>query len=86
MTPTPKSEPVRTATLLAPAIVWLAAYFWPGTEVSSEQATIAATVVLAAGSWFARRRVRPVAKGWNDATLARGGAVPPLDDPPRPLE
>jgi hypothetical protein len=62
MTPTPKSEPVISATLLAPVIVWLVAYFWPGTEVSSEQATIAATIVLAIGSAVARSRVRPLSK------------------------
>ena len=58
MTPTPKSEPVLTATLLAPVLVWLVAYFFPGTDISSEQATIAATVVLAIGSAVARSRVR----------------------------
>jgi len=58
MTPTPRSEPVLTATLLAPVLVWLVAYFFPGTDISSEQATIAATVVLAIGSAVARSRVR----------------------------
>jgi len=62
MTPTPKSEPVLTATLLAPVLVWLVAYFFPGTDISSEQATIAATVVLAIGSAVARTRVRPLSK------------------------
>ena len=71
MTPTPKSEPVLTATLLVPVIVWLAAYFFPGTEVSTEQATIAATVVLAVGSAVARSRVR------TKATLPDPEAVKP---------
>jgi len=87
MTPTPKSEPVLTATLLAPVLVWLAAYFFPGTDVSTEQATIAATVVLAIGSAVARSRVRPLHKpAPAPTTFARGGYLPRQDDPQRPLE
>lgn len=58
MIPTPRSEPVLTATLLAPVVAWVIAYFWPGTDVPTEQATIIATVILAIGSAVARSRVR----------------------------
>lgn len=56
MTPTPKSEPVLTATLLAPVVVWAAAYF--GLSMDTTTATQLAGVVLLAGSVLARSRVR----------------------------
>ena len=68
MTPTPKSEPVLTATLLAPGVVFLATYF--GFQVDLLLATQIAGGALAVGSVVARRYVTPVAKVQNDATPA----------------
>lgn len=56
MTPTPRSEPVLFATLLAPVVVWLAAYF--GLDMDETAATQVAGGVLLAGSVLARSRVR----------------------------
>ena len=54
-------EPVLTATLLAPLVVWLAAYF--GFYLDEATATQLAGGVLLVGSLFARQRVRPLSKG-----------------------
>jgi len=54
-------EPVLTATLLAPLVVWLAAYF--GFDLDEATATQIAGGVLLAGSLVARQRVRPLSKG-----------------------
>jgi len=62
MTKKPKiAEPVLTATLLAPLVVWALAYF--GFDVDTLTATQLASGVLAVGSLFARSRVRPLSKG-----------------------
>lgn len=56
MTPSPRTEPVLSATLLVPVVVWLAAYF--GLDMDEQTATAVAGVVLLAGSLFARSKVR----------------------------
>ena len=56
--PDPRSYPVLSATLVAPAVVWLAARYFPGLELTDEQATIIATGALGAGSLLATTLVR----------------------------
>jgi hypothetical protein len=54
----PRNYPVVTATLLAPAVVWLAARYLPGLELTDEQATVIAAGALTAGSLLATTLVR----------------------------
>jgi uncharacterized protein (DUF697 family) len=52
----PATEPVVLATLLAPLLTWLGAYY--GLSVSPEKATSAAFVILTVGAGLARSMVR----------------------------
>jgi hypothetical protein len=74
-------EPVLTATLLAPVVVWLAAYF--GFDMDEAAATQIAGVVLLVGSLFARQRVRPLSKGPGPSAAGllgrRARSTPPTD-------
>lgn len=89
MTPTPRTprEPVLTATLLVPVVVWAAAYF--GFDVDKILATQLAGGVLLVGSLVARQRVRPLSKPTPsaEALLARRvresqrAKAPPFDTP-----
>jgi hypothetical protein len=74
-------EPVLTATLLAPVVVWLAAYF--GFDMDEAAATQIAGVVLLVGSLFARQRVRPLSKG-PSAVEGFGAVSGGPARPPRP--
>jgi hypothetical protein len=58
MTADPRNYPVLSATLVAPAVAWLVARYLPGLELTDEQATIIAAVILAAGSGMATTMVR----------------------------
>ena len=54
----PRNYPVLSATLVALAVVWLAARYFPGLELSDEQAIIIAAGALGAGSFLAIILVR----------------------------
>lgn len=56
--PNPANYPVVLGTLLAPAIAWVIARYLPGLELTEEQSTYIASLVLVAGSGLATRAVR----------------------------
>lgn len=87
----PREYPVLTATLVAPAVAWVAARYLPGLELSSEQATIVAGGILAAGSFLATNLVRsrrtlpmPDATRSNSAVEVRPTTVRLRDNEPVP--
>ena len=87
----PRNYPVVTATLVAPAVAWLAARYLPGLELTDEQATVIATGILAAGSLLATTAVRskrtlpnpdavkgpPVVQAFEPTTYSPPAAKPP---------
>ena len=80
----PRNNPVITATLLAPAIAWLAARY--GLDVTDTQATQVAAAILVAGSLLARGAVR-TRRTLPDPDAEAGQPSPGLtryERPPRP--
>src|SRR6266508_747223 len=80
--PDPRHYPVLSATLVAPAVVWLAARYFPGLELTDEQATIIATGALGAGSLLATSLVRS-RRSLPDPDAMKGPPVAPAFEPTR---
>lgn len=53
-------EPVMTAAVVVPIVMWLALRF--GVDMDIETATAISTAVLVIGGWMARQRVTPTTK------------------------